>query len=646
VSIVLDKVVKRFDGHVVVDECSLEIADCELFVLVGASGSGKSTVLRMIAGLTTIDEGRIMLHGRRVDDIAPQDRGVGFVFQNYSLFRHMTVAENIEFGLRIRGRPRRERAARRDQLLEVIGLAGLGERYPSQLSGGQMQRVALARALAYEPAVLLLDEPFGALDAKIRAQVRQSVKAIQRALKVTTILVTHDQDEAFELGDRIGVMERGRLLEVGRPEDLYRAPRSEYVATFLGSGNVLAGRVEGGRIRLGSVRLALPPHAADTPPGNSLSVLCRPEDLFVARGGAPLPEGAVPLGRARVVDRVFLGSAERIFVSCDGLRGAHGIAPPPGPGEDGLILQALVRPESRPDGGFQIGDRIEVALRSYHVFRNPGMRVLTRARAGAFEAVDPAVEFSLTLARAVEGPLTLLGVALGNEEERRARTTLTEAAARVRDPKLDPTIVVRRGHPDEETIAELLERPYEICVLGGADEPGAARLLSRIVGEQRIPVAVVPSTRAAIRRILICTSVGEPGKADIELGGRIARRAGASVTILHIRSDPGRRVDTSAVPALRGEVREVAAARSDRGISTLGGLPVTGEVKIRHGSVVDEVLAESEAGDYDLVVIGAHAGTALRSGGAVLAGTPLADSAHALVARARRPVLIVPLRAL
>ena len=220
-SIVLEKIVKRFDGHVVVDECSLEVADRELFVLLGASGSGKSTVLRLIAGLASVDGGKILLHGRRVDGLSPQERGVGFVFQNYSLFRHMTVAENIEFGLKIRGRSRRDRARRRDELLEVIGLSGLGGRYPGQLSGGQMQHVALARALAYEPAVLLLDEPFGALDVKIRTQLRQSLKAVQRTLRVTTILVTHDQDEAFELGDRIGVMERGRLLEVGRtPGDI------------------------------------------------------------------------------------------------------------------------------------------------------------------------------------------------------------------------------------------------------------------------------------------------------------------------------------------------------------------------------------------------------------------------------------------
>jgi sulfate transport system ATP-binding protein len=644
VSIVLEKIVKRFDGHVVVDECSLEVADRELFVLLGASGSGKSTVLRMIAGLTPLDGGKVLLHGRRVDGLPPQERGTGFVFQNYSLFRHMNVAENIEFGLRIRGRPREERARRRDELLEVIGLSGLGERYPSQLSGGQMQRVALARALAYEPAVLLLDEPFGALDVKIRAQLRQSVKAIQRTLGVTTILVTHDQDEAFELGDRIGVMERGRLLEVGRPEELYRAPRTEYVATFLGSGNVLSGRVEGGKIRLGSVRLDLPPYATEIPPGNAVSILCRPEEVSVTTA-APPPDAAA-IGSARVVDKVFVGSAERVFLRCDGLRGAQGAAASSTLPGEGLVLQALVRPEGGAATATRIGDVVQVALRSYHVFRHPGMRVLTFAGALSRSEDEAAVEFGLALASAVDGPVTLLGVVDDPGEERAVRGALDTVSARERDRKSSPTVVVRRGDAVEEVVSEIAERPYEICVLGASGGAGAARLAARIVGEQRIPAVIVPAGRPSLRRILICTSVGEPGKSDIELGGRIARRAGAMVTILHVR--PGERREADLVgdsPALRGEVRP-AAATLERGPATLGGPTLSGELKIRYGSVVEEVLEEARSGDHDLIVIGAHAAAGGRSAAGPLAPAPLLDSAHAVVARARRPVMIVPLRAM
>jgi sulfate/thiosulfate transport system ATP-binding protein len=241
-SIVLSDLTKRFGDAHVVNHVSLEIGDGELFVLLGGSGSGKSTILRMIAGLADADSGRIEIHGKDVTGLPPQARGTGFVFQNYSIFRHMTASENVEFGLRIRKVDEEERRRRSEELLELVGLTGLGERYPSQLSGGQQQRVALARALAYNPEVLLLDEPFGALDVKIRTQLRESLKEIQRQLAVTTILVTHDQEEAFELADRIGLLDRGFLIEVGEPEQLYQKPRTEFAATFIGGGNVLVGR--------------------------------------------------------------------------------------------------------------------------------------------------------------------------------------------------------------------------------------------------------------------------------------------------------------------------------------------------------------------------------------------------------------------
>src|SRR6266508_1906321 len=241
-SIALEQIVKHFGRQVIVDRVSLEVREGELFVLLGASGSGKSTILRITAGLLAPDHGRVLLHGRDVTGLPPQKRDVGFVFQNYTVFRHMTVAENIEFGLKVRRVPAAERRRRHEQLLDLVGLAGLGKRFPGQLSGGQLQRVALARALAYEPKMLLLDEPFGALDVKIRTQLRRSLKEIQRKLGVTAILVTHDQEEAFELADRIGELARGRILEVGQSEVLYAKPKTLYVASFLGGGTVLASR--------------------------------------------------------------------------------------------------------------------------------------------------------------------------------------------------------------------------------------------------------------------------------------------------------------------------------------------------------------------------------------------------------------------
>ena len=257
-SIVLDQLTKRYGGHPVVNNVSLEVADGEFFVLLGSSGSGKTTVLSAIAGLTEADHGRVILHGRDVTNLPPQQRRIGFVFQNYALFQYMTVADNIEFGLSIRKVPKDERRRRRDELLELVGLAGLGNRMPRQLSGGQQQRVALARALAHQPEALLLDEPLGALDAKIRSELRRTLRAIQRELGITTILVTHDQEEAFELADRLGVMSFGRLLEVGPPDELYLRPQTEFVAAFLGTANLLVGRRAEGGVQVGPVQFPLP----------------------------------------------------------------------------------------------------------------------------------------------------------------------------------------------------------------------------------------------------------------------------------------------------------------------------------------------------------------------------------------------------
>jgi sulfate transport system ATP-binding protein len=236
-SILLDQITKRYQGTPVVNDVSLEIAEGEFFVLLGPSGSGKSTLLRAIAGLTGVDHGRISLHGRDVTHMSTKDRQVGFVFQNYALFRHMTVADNIEFALRVRRVKPADRLARRKELLRLVALEGMDNRLPSQLSGGQQQRVAVARALAHKPSVVLLDEPFGALDAKIREELRTSLRQVQRELGITIILVTHDQEEAFALADRIGVMNLGRLLEVGRPDELYTRPATRFVATFLGAAN-------------------------------------------------------------------------------------------------------------------------------------------------------------------------------------------------------------------------------------------------------------------------------------------------------------------------------------------------------------------------------------------------------------------------
>jgi sulfate/thiosulfate transport system ATP-binding protein len=229
-----ENVTKRWGDFTALDDVSVEIASGSLTALLGPSGSGKSTLLRVIAGLEVPDGGRVVLDGADVTMLPPQKRGIGFVFQHYAAFKHLTVRENVAFGLRIRKRPKAEVAAKVDELLGVVGLEGFQSRFPGQLSGGQRQRMALARALAIEPAVLLLDEPFGALDAKVRAELRAWLRRLHDEVHVTTVLVTHDQEEAMDVADRIVVINEGRVEQAGAPRELYDRPANGFVMSFLG----------------------------------------------------------------------------------------------------------------------------------------------------------------------------------------------------------------------------------------------------------------------------------------------------------------------------------------------------------------------------------------------------------------------------
>jgi sulfate transport system ATP-binding protein len=240
-SIIVRNVSKRFGEFVAVDDVSLEVEGGSLTALLGPSGSGKSTLLRIIAGLEWPDAGEIVLAGKEATALAPQKRNVGFVFQHYAAFKHMTVRDNVAFGLKVRKRPKQEISERVDELLHLVQLHGFGDRYPSQLSGGQRQRMAHAPALPVEPEVLLLDEPFGALDARVRAELREWLMRLHDVVHVTTVFVTHDQEEAMEISDQIAVMNHGRLEQVGAPRELYDEPASEFVMTFVGDANVIGG---------------------------------------------------------------------------------------------------------------------------------------------------------------------------------------------------------------------------------------------------------------------------------------------------------------------------------------------------------------------------------------------------------------------
>ena len=282
-SIEIDRINKRFGDFVAVDNVSLTLNDGELTALLGPSGSGKTTLLRIIAGLEQPDSGRIRFQGEDATDLHVSDRGVGFVFQHYALFKHMSVYENVAYGLTVK--PRRQRPSKKVihdkvmHLLEMVQLDWTADRLPSQLSGGQRQRIALARALAVEPKVLLLDEPFGALDAKVRAELRRWLRRLHDEIHVTSVFVTHDQEEALEVSDRVVVMNHGKVEQDGNPEEVYDHPANPFVYQFLGNVNLFHARVHDGIARIGTVQLNAPEYAGQK---DSLALAyVRPHDIEV-----------------------------------------------------------------------------------------------------------------------------------------------------------------------------------------------------------------------------------------------------------------------------------------------------------------------------------------------------------------------------
>ncbi|SOC13099.1 sulfate transport system ATP-binding protein [Ureibacillus xyleni] len=263
-SIQVQNVSKMFGSFQALNNVSIDIESGELIALLGPSGSGKTTLLRILAGLEGLDEGAILFDGHNITNVSPKERKIGFVFQHYALFRHMTVFDNVAYGLKVR--PRKERPSKEEiakkvnDLLALVKLENLADRYPSQLSGGQRQRVALARALAVEPKVLLLDEPFGALDAKVRKELRRWLRKLHNEFHVTSIFVTHDQEEALDVANRIIVMNNGKIEQVGTPEEVYEQPNSPFVYDFLGNVNLFKGRLHNGKLTHGQFEINVPTH--------------------------------------------------------------------------------------------------------------------------------------------------------------------------------------------------------------------------------------------------------------------------------------------------------------------------------------------------------------------------------------------------
>lgn len=345
-SISVRNITKRFGTFSALDDVSVEVPTGSLLALLGPSGSGKTTLLRIIAGLDVADSGSVLCQDEDVTQRNARDRNVGFVFQHYALFRHMNVFENVAFGMRVRKQPKKLIGERVRELLHLVRLEGLERRYPSQLSGGQRQRVVLARALAIQPQVLLLDEPFGALDAKVRQELRQWLRRLHDEIHMTSVFVTHDQEEAFEVADRVVVMNEGKVEQCGAPNEVFEHPANPFVMDFLGNVNVFHGRVQNGRAQLGSLEVDYPeyPHAQSRP----ATLYVRPHELEIEHSS----NGSASL-KVRVERINAAGSVTKLFLMASDFN---------------LGLNVEVSPERYVELALKTGDTVYVSPRKVRVF--------------------------------------------------------------------------------------------------------------------------------------------------------------------------------------------------------------------------------------------------------------------------------------
>jgi ABC-type Fe3+/spermidine/putrescine transport system ATPase subunit len=553
-SIALDQVTKRYQGATVVNDVSLDIGDGEFFVLLGPSGSGKSTLLRAIAGLTGVDHGRIALHGRDVTHLAARKRGVGLVFQNYALFRHMTVADNIEFALRVRRVRGAKRRARRKELLRLVALEGMDDRLPAQLSGGQQQRVAVARALAHNPDVLLLDEPFGALDAKIREELRRTIRQVQRELGITTVLVTHDQEEAFALADRIGIMNLGRLLELGRPDDLYARPSTRFVATFLGAANLLLARESARGISFGRGPVIVP-HAHGLPVRErEVVAVLRPEEIELAASRDRLTTAYVADG---VVEEIlFSGALERLRVRLEkGAAGADVVRSDDGSDEPYLEV-TRTQHEQR---GLPLaqGRTVALGVRRLHVLLTP---------LSSFTVCAPTEELAQALKRE---PL------------------LAQLAARMK------TRIAVRVEPIDDAASDPRSSFSGAAVIGAV--PRTAKLVEALLARGADEVLILPQGARAPQRVLIHCVGDVARRATLAVSASLLRHLSAEAVYVGILPSE------DAVGAQRASgTRALLDARSQA--QALHGLDVRTE--LRFGAAARELALRLGESPDPLLVLG------------------------------------------
>jgi sulfate/thiosulfate transport system ATP-binding protein len=579
-SIILDQVTKHYGGVPVVNDVSLDIGDGEFFVLLGPSGSGKSTLLRAIAGLSGVDHGRIALHGRDVTHLTARKRGVGLVFQNYALFRHMTVADNIEFALRVRHVRGKRRRERRKELLRLVALEGMDERLPAQLSGGQQQRVAVARALAHKPEVLLLDEPFGALDAKIREELRRTIREVQRELGITTVLVTHDQEEAFAMADRIGIMNLGRLLEVGAPHDLYSHPATRFVATFLGAANLILARRTADGIQVCGTTIA----AGDrTPAANEHEVVAvvRPEEVELAPSRAALTTNYLAGGVVEEV--VFTGALERLRVRLDAAAHTPLLAHN-GNDDDASELLQVTRTQHE-QRGFAVtpGQNVAVGVRRVHVLPTP---------LSSFTACAPSPQLADALSRE---PL------------------LVELAARMK------TRITTRSEPKMGVAESVGESADFVGTTVIASQTDCAHRSEWLLRRGARDLLVLPAGASAPQRVLI------------HWMGEAARSATLAVSASVLRHVPAEAVYIGIFPGQSGGargphgMRELLDARSEA--QATHGLEMRTE--LRFGEVTEELARRLAETPGQMLIVG------------VTDLTRFAERFRALLDGGQWPVLIV-----
>lgn len=586
-SILLENVSKRYGSQTVVNNVSLEIEVGEFFVLLGSSGSGKTTVLNIIAGLVSADEGRVKLHGRDVTNLPTQKRNVGFVFQNYALFEYMTVADNIEFGLQIRKVPKKQRQMKRDELLELVGLVGLSDRMPRQLSGGQQQRVALARALALEPDVLLLDEPLGALDAKIRTELRRSLKAIQRQLGVAAILVTHDQEEAFDLADRIGVMSYGRLIEVGTPRDLYMHPQTEFVASFLGTANILLGQTAQERIQIGPHVFGLTKEATKFSTDGRVQVVFRPEDLALASSKSDLD--CTPLGEGVVTGLGFNGPTERIRLELPSIPGVRAIAPAVPFGSQSIVIEATRPPEQAAAFPLSLNKKAWVGIRRLHALSHPGLNFLV-VTDGSLRS-QSAISLGGYLARMSHARMTLLGI---GKDETSLQSFLQDARKQLGNGMASVQVRTDRASIPTAIARSIEQNPVDLVIVGWRPVEGvsfAEQILQ--AGDPHLLLAAHPG--AHFERALVCAASGEPGKDDVLFAGRLLRHVGAQAKLLTV-------ISASSNGEYKRQRIERFIAGGKHSLEMFG---VPTESEIRTGQPQTEIVEEISKGNFDLVILGA-----------------------------------------